>query len=87
VRLHIERLVFDGFTMTPAERVRLLESVQAELGLLLTHNGVPGNLAGGLATPVINGGMVRQPAGVFEPVSFGRELAHTLYGSLGGGKE
>lgn len=87
VRLHIERLVFDGFTLTPAERARLLEVVQAELGSLLTHQGVPDNMAGGFATPVIRGGAVQQPAGAFEPVTFGRNLAHALYGSLGGRTE
>lgn len=87
VRLHIERLVLDGFTLTPAERARLLEATQAELGSLLASHGVPGHMAGGFATPVIRGGEVQQPAGAFEPVTFGRDLARALYGILGGGKE
>src|SRR4051812_2982448 len=34
VRLHIERLVLDGFAMTPAERTHFVDAAQAELGRL-----------------------------------------------------
>jgi hypothetical protein len=87
VRLHIERLVLDGFTMTPAQRAQLVNAAQEELGWLLANKGMSESMAGGFSTPVIDGGVIQQSAASFEPVSFGRDLARTLYGSLGGRNE
>ena len=84
VRLHIERLVFDGFKMTPAERVILLDATQAELGRLLAINSESIHQAAGFSTPVISAGEIQQTASSLDPVSFGNQLARVLYRGLGG---
>lgn len=85
VRLHIERLVLDGFAMTPAERSHLVGAAEQELTRLLEQRGLPAEAARAPATPALDGGTIARPAGQLDPRAFGRELARAVYGSLGKG--
>lgn len=87
VRLHIERLVLDGFAMTPSERTHFVNAAQAELGRLLTLQGVSTEVAAGFATPAVSGGTIRPAAAPFDPVSFGNEVARAVYRGMGGEPE
>lgn len=82
VRLHIEHLVLDGFAMTPAQRAVFTRAAEAELGRLIAAHGVSDAVTAGFAVPALDGGFVR-PSSPFHPVSFGRDVARALYGSLG----
>jgi len=81
VRVHIDRLIVDGPIMGRAERNRLAEALSRELGRLITENGLPLAMAGGLAVPVALGG----PLNGFptDPGAYGRALAGAVYAGLG----
>jgi hypothetical protein len=81
VRVHIERLIVDGPALGRAERERLAQALSAELGRLITADGLPPGLAGGLAVPAAMGGPVA--GSTAEPDAYGRALAGAVYAGLG----
>jgi hypothetical protein len=81
VRLHIERLVLDGFTMKPAQRHALVCAAEGELSRLISAGGVSSSVAAGFSAPALKGGVVRATS-PFDPVSFGRDLARALYAGI-----
>jgi hypothetical protein len=81
VRVHIDRLIVDGPAMGRAERNRLAAALSTELGRLITENGLPPMLAGGLAVPAAPGGPVSGSAA--DPGAYGRALAGAVYAGLG----
>ena len=87
VLLHIERLVLDGFAVTPAQRRSFVNAAQAELGRLLASQGVPREMSAGYATPAVDGGQVQCAPVGFEPARFGTEVARAVYRGLGGPAE
>lgn len=82
VRLHIERLVLDGFAVTPSQRTKLVDAVEAELSRLILVGSVSSSAAAGFSVPAVNGGAVAAGS-PFNPVSFGHEVARAVYSSIG----
>jgi hypothetical protein len=85
VRLHIDRLIFDGVSMTPAQRTALVGATRMELERLLSapsFSGAPMGLTTGFAAPVVDAGSLRQPTSPLDPAAFGTELARTLVTGL-----
>lgn len=82
VRLHIEHLVLDGFSMTPAQRTAFTGAAEAELTRLISTGGLSDAAAAGFAVPALDGGLLHPPS-PFHPVSFGHEVARALYAGIG----
>ena len=82
VRLHIERLVLDGLTVTPAERPLLQAALEAELGRLLTAGGVSPDLQSGIAVPSVRAGGI-ELARDGGPERLGAQIAQAVYGGIG----
>ena len=79
VRLHIERLVLDGF---PAgDRDRIAAALEVELTRLFAEQGVPPGLTGGGAIPALDGGAFDVTPGA-RPDRIGAQAAESLYGGL-----
>lgn len=83
VRLHIDKLVLDGISVTPAQRSILVASTVAELHRLINTEGVPGTGAIGSSTAALQGGTVSHIPGQFDAESFGRGLAQAVYDGMG----
>ena len=81
VLVHIDRLIVDGPALGRAERDRLAEALSAELGRLITEDGLPPGLDGGLAVPSAAGGVASGSAS--DPDAYGRALAGAVYAGLG----
>lgn len=81
VRVHIDRLIVDGPAMGRADRNQLAAALSTELGRLITENGLPSGVAGGLAVPATPGGPVSGSAA--DPDAYGRALAGAVYAGLG----
>lgn len=82
VRLHIERLVLDGFSMTPAQRTAFTGATEAELTRLIAAGGVSDAVAAGFSVPSLEAGLLL-PSSPFNPVSFGSDVARALYAGIG----
>lgn len=82
VRLHIERIVLDGFSLTPAERAAFVTATEAELTRLVVEGGLSEAAASGLAIPSLNASAVQLPAPI-HPEAFGHEVARALYSGIG----
>jgi hypothetical protein len=81
VRLHIERLTLDGFPLSPAERAGVVAALEAELGAMITRDGL--SAEGGFAMPALVAPQIATPQ-PFDAPAFGRALAGALYSSIGG---
>ncbi len=81
VRLHIERLVLDGMTVSHTDRAQLVAAVESELSRLLETGGMPAVAASGFALPAVDGGSIGPTA---NPTAFGCEIARSVYRGLGG---
>ncbi len=55
INLHIERLILDGLPMTRSQGVLVQAAVEAELGHLLTTEGLSPGLRAGGAIPSLRG--------------------------------
>jgi hypothetical protein len=82
VTVRVERLVLEGFDLTPAERGRLAAALEAELGRQLAEGGLDPQLAiggevGRLAAPPIEVGGLGAEA-------LGRQIAGALGSQLVG---
>jgi len=81
VRVRVERLVLDGFDLSPADRARVGAAARAELARLIAEGGVHPELAGGGARP-----RLRAPAVVdagAPPAELGAQIARAVYGGIG----
>jgi len=82
IRLHIERLVVDGFGMQRADGRAVKSAVQTELGRLLIGNGLRHELQQGGAVPQVKAGPLQ--AGVKpSPRQLGTQIARSVYGGIG----
>jgi hypothetical protein len=83
VRVHIDRVVLDGISVSAAGRPHLRAAIESELARLIAAGGISPELAGGIAVP-----SVRAPemsfAGNAEPAQIGRRIAHSVYAGVGG---
>jgi hypothetical protein len=83
IELHIEELVLHGVSRSDARRVGA--AVEAELGRMLTEQGLPSGLTGGAEIAAIDAGQVSLGAtGRLE--STGAAVAKAVYGGLAHGQ-
>jgi hypothetical protein len=76
----IERLVVEGIPVTAADRARLTESVELELGELLGARGVGPELLGAGSVPRLDGGTVDVARS--DPGQLGRGIAGAVHRGL-----
>ncbi len=77
INIQIDRLILEGINLSPSQRARLQASVEAELSLLLTVNGLPPHLQNG-------GNIPRLPASInitnnMNPTQMGQEIAQAMF--------
>lgn len=82
IRVHIDRLILDGVTLSPAEQPHFQAAVQAELGRLLLEQGIASGLAGDTVVDSVRGGRVQFDS-ASSGQSLGRQVAHAVYGGIG----
>jgi DNA-binding GntR family transcriptional regulator len=83
VRVSIRRLAFDGFALDARQARTARRAVETELGRLLTENALPTALAEGGARARLSARPLE--AGAWrDPRDLGSQVAHALYGGLGG---
>jgi hypothetical protein len=80
VELYVEELVLHGFS--PADRYRIGQGVEHELGLLFIERGVPPSLAQSGEIPLMDGGSFEVKAGAGVE-AIGSQVAQAVYGGLG----
>jgi hypothetical protein len=82
IDLHIDRLILDGFSLSPRERAILRAAFEGELTRLLYERGLNQSLASGGTIPSLNGGNIQVTAGT-PPARLGVEIAQSVYGGIG----
>jgi hypothetical protein len=82
VRVHIDRLVLDGFALGAGGGAQVGAAVQAELTRLLAEHGVSPHLAGGGAVDALQGAPLARD-GASSPGGLGRAIAHSVHGAVG----
>lgn len=82
VRLHIERLVFDGVPVSEGSLPHVQAAIVAELTDLIAHGGVSARLAADRAVPSLRGGDLPATAAT-DAAGLGRLIAGALYGGIG----
>lgn len=83
IHLHIDRIVLEGLPVRPNGRQQLGSAIEAELMRLLAENGLPPEWGAGGAVPMVRGGDLSLPVGNSSR-ELGAEIAHSIYGSIGG---
>jgi len=83
VNLHIERLILDGLPIESKHGSTLQASIETELARLLTQRDPASNLRGG-AVPSVRADAI-QLTSQNDPVQLGRQIAGSIYGSIGKG--
>ncbi len=83
INLHIERIVVEGAAMAPAHCDQFQQHVSDRLTELLAAHGVAERLQSSATFRSVLGGVV-QGHGRPTDRSFGIELAHAVYASVGG---
>lgn len=81
INLHIERLVFDGVSLEPQQRVELKAAVISELGHLLAVEEGGLGMASGSATHAIRGDAISVDSNG-EILSLGQQIAGAVYGGI-----
>jgi len=82
VRLHIERLIFDGLPVSEASLPHVQAAVVAELTELIAHGGVAVGLNGTREVPSLRAGDLQVTAGI-DDAGLGRQIAGALFGGIG----
>jgi hypothetical protein len=81
IKLHIERLVLEGFDLTAGDRRRLHNSVASHLARLLQRtDSVSGWTAGSTRTR-LDAGRIQLPRSR-SSVQLGRQIARAVYGRI-----
>lgn len=83
VRLHIERLVLDGLPLASGQSQVVQAAVEAELGRLIAESGVAPGLPALGAVPALAAGNI-QLAPDASAAGIGAQIAHAVYGGIGG---
>jgi hypothetical protein len=82
IKLHIDRLVLDGFAIDGHEGTLLQHATQDELAWLLTHHGIGEFWQQGCAVPRVTAPMLN--LGESEsPLSLGQAIGQSVYRSIG----
>jgi hypothetical protein len=85
IRLHIERLVVDGFGLQRADGKAVKSAVQNELLRLFSGEGLRHELQQGGALPQVRADAL--PAGTkTSPRQLGTQIARSVYGGIGKAK-
>jgi hypothetical protein len=82
IRLHIERLVVEGFGLQRGDARALKSAMQAELVYLLTGNGLRHELQQGGSVPQVRAGTLQIGAKP-SPPQLGAQIARSVYGGIG----
>lgn len=82
LRVHIERLVLDGFALGAGGGARVGAAVEAELARLLAERGLSPGLAGGGAVASLRGTPLT-PDQSGTPSALGRGIARSIHGAVG----
>ena len=81
IALHIERLVLEGISLTHRQQSLLQGAVEAELGRLLSGNGLAVDLNSDAAVAGIEAGDI-QLSHENDPVRLGQQVAWAVYKGL-----
>lgn len=79
IELHIERLVLDGFSVTPAQRARLGKAIERELERLAASGKFDGQ---GSARAKATAPSIRYTR-TMAPEQLGRRIAQSVHAALG----
>ncbi len=82
INVNIERLVLEGVSVPPSQRPLLQAAVEAELGRLLTAEGLSAGLRSGGVVPRVLGGTI-QLSPESNPTQLGQQIAQAVYGGIG----
>jgi hypothetical protein len=82
VRLHIDRLVLEGVSVSAAGRPHLQAAIEAELTRLIAAGGISPELARGIAVPSVPAPPMTVAADE-KPSRMGTAIAGAVYGSIG----
>lgn len=85
ITVTIDRLILDGLSVPQGERQALREAVAAELGRLLSEQGLSADWLEGRAVPRLQAGSLDWQAGT-GPQLMGQRIAQAVVPSLGGGE-
>ncbi len=85
IRLHIERLVVDGFGLQRADGKAVKFAVQNELLRLLSGDGLRHELQQGGALPQVRAGVL-QVGSTPSPRQLGTQIARSVYRGIGRAK-
>lgn len=80
IELRVDELVLHGFE--PADRYRIGQAVEHELGRLFAEWGAPPSLTRGGEVPLLDGGSFEATPGA-EAGAIGVQVARAVYGGLG----
>ncbi len=83
ITLHIERLVLEGFDLSPQQRRILQNNLTAELVALVYGGGLRSEFITGAAVPSLPGAALRFAGGA-DAASFGKQIAHSIFSGIGG---
>ena len=83
VNLHIERLILDGLPVESRHRSTLQASIETELGRLFAHDDLPREWSGGAVPSVRADAIQLTPQN--DPARLGRQIAGSIYASIGKG--
>lgn len=78
INLHIDQLVLDGFTLSPRQRRQLQATVEAELGRLITENGLANSLHADNTVPTLTADAIQVSANP-TPTRLGTQIAQAVY--------
>jgi len=82
INLSIERLILDGIAIPHVQRPLLQAAVEAELGRLLTENGLSAELMAGGAMPHISASAIHLTSDA-SPTQMGQQIAQAVYRGIG----
>ena len=82
INLHIERLVLDGLPIEHHQGALVKAAIEAELGRLLTVEGLADGLISGGAVPSVPARGI-QLASNSSPRKLGQRIARALHGGIG----
>jgi hypothetical protein len=82
VKLHIERLVLDGFPLTARQGAEVREAVQAELTRLMTETSIHPELQQSQSIPKLRADPLHTTSNA-APRTLGVKIARSVYGGVG----
>ena len=85
INLHIERLILDGLPVESRHGAIIRSEIETELSRLLTENNAAANGQNGGAVPAVRADAI-QLTTQNSPVQLGRQIAGSIYGSIGQAK-